>query len=136
MSEWLCPPGACAPLRRDCRRRRFAAADATKDRGGKEPEYGLEVRRALGGAYLARERHLVAPRAAQERLALAAEHAQAGNQALDLYAKELRLAQEEFNSITEEFTSNDLLGVAFSRFCIGNPTSVGGPAKRIHRTGP
>jgi tRNA modification GTPase len=69
--------------------------------------------------YLARERHLVALRAAQEHVALAAEHGQAGNQSLDLFAEELRLAQEELNSITGEFTSDDLLGVIFSRFCIG-----------------
>ncbi len=69
--------------------------------------------------YLARERHLIALRAAHEHLALAAEHAEAGNQSLDLFAEELRLAQEELNSITGEFTSDDLLGVIFSRFCIG-----------------
>jgi tRNA modification GTPase len=69
--------------------------------------------------YLARERHLVALRAAREHLSLAAEHAELGNQSLDLFAEELRLAQEELNSITGEFTSDDLLGVIFSRFCIG-----------------
>lgn len=69
--------------------------------------------------YLARERHLIALRAAQDHLALAAEHSDVGNQSLDLFAEELRLAQEELNSITGEFTSDDLLGVIFSRFCIG-----------------
>jgi tRNA modification GTPase len=69
--------------------------------------------------YLARERHLVALRAAQEHLGLAAEHADQNAQALDLFAEELRLAQEQLNSITGEFTSDDLLGVIFSRFCIG-----------------
>ncbi|CAN7553336.1 tRNA uridine-5-carboxymethylaminomethyl(34) synthesis GTPase MnmE [Trinickia sp. LjRoot230] len=69
--------------------------------------------------YLARERHLIALRGAQDHLALAAEHSDAGNQSLDLFAEELRLAQEELNSITGEFTSDDLLGVIFSRFCIG-----------------
>lgn len=69
--------------------------------------------------YLARERHLRALRAAQDHLALASEHGEAGNQSLDLFAEELRLAQEELNSITGEFTSDDLLGVIFSRFCIG-----------------
>ncbi|RKP45550.1 tRNA uridine-5-carboxymethylaminomethyl(34) synthesis GTPase MnmE [Trinickia fusca] len=69
--------------------------------------------------YLARERHLIALRAAQEHLALAAGHAEQGNHALDLFAEELRLAQEALNSITGEFTSDDLLGVIFSRFCIG-----------------
>ncbi len=69
--------------------------------------------------YLARERHLIALRAAQEHLALAAQHADQNSQALDLFAEELRLAQEQLNSITGEFTSDDLLGVIFSRFCIG-----------------
>ena len=30
-----------------------------------------------------------------------------------------RLAQERLNEITGEFTADDLLGVIFSRFCIG-----------------
>ena len=32
---------------------------------------------------------------------------------------QLRLAQDRLNSITGAFTSDDLLGVIFSRFCIG-----------------
>jgi tRNA modification GTPase len=69
--------------------------------------------------YLARERHLIALRAAAQHLQLAAEHADQNAQALDLFAEELRLAQDQLNSITGEFTSDDLLGVIFSRFCIG-----------------
>ncbi|WP_116135816.1 tRNA uridine-5-carboxymethylaminomethyl(34) synthesis GTPase MnmE [Trinickia diaoshuihuensis] len=69
--------------------------------------------------YLARERHLIALRAAQEHTALAQAHAQERAQSLDLFAEELRLAQDQLNSITGEFTSDDLLGVIFSRFCIG-----------------
>lgn len=69
--------------------------------------------------YLARERHLVALRAADEHLALAAAHAKQNARALDLFAEELRLVQNELNSITGAFTSDDLLGVIFSRFCIG-----------------
>lgn len=69
--------------------------------------------------FLARERHLIALKAAREHLALAAEHAALTSQALDLMAEELRLVQERLNSITGEFTSDDLLGVIFSRFCIG-----------------
>ncbi|WP_213765070.1 tRNA uridine-5-carboxymethylaminomethyl(34) synthesis GTPase MnmE [Caballeronia sp. dw_19] len=69
--------------------------------------------------YLARERHLIALRAAREHLAIAADHADQNSQALDLFAEELRLAQDQLNSITGEFTSDDLLGVIFSRFCIG-----------------
>ncbi|SAK43248.1 tRNA modification GTPase TrmE [Caballeronia arationis] len=69
--------------------------------------------------YLARERHLIALRTAAEHFALAADHADQNAQALDLFAEELRLGQDSLNSITGEFTSDDLLGVIFSRFCIG-----------------
>jgi tRNA modification GTPase len=73
--------------------------------------------------FLARERHLLALKAARDHLEMAAQHAakdsQINDQALDLLAEELRLAQERLNSITGEFTSDDLLGVIFSRFCIG-----------------
>lgn len=73
--------------------------------------------------FLARERHLLALKAARDHLEIAALHAakdsQINDQALDLLAEELRLAQERLNSITGEFTSDDLLGVIFSRFCIG-----------------
>jgi tRNA modification GTPase len=69
--------------------------------------------------YLARERHLIALRAAKEHLATATQQADQNAQALDLFAEELRLAQDQLNSITGEFTSDDLLGVIFSRFCIG-----------------
>ena len=41
---------------------------------------------------------------------MAAEQADQQAQALDLFAEELRLAQDHLNSITGEFTSDDLLG--------------------------
>lgn len=69
--------------------------------------------------YLARERHLIALKHAHEHLELAASYAAQNDQSLDLFAEELRLTQEKLNSITGEFTSDDLLGVIFSRFCIG-----------------
>jgi tRNA modification GTPase len=69
--------------------------------------------------YLARERHLIALKSARSHLEAAAGHAAVSDQALDLFAEELRLAQERLNSITGEFTPDDLLGVIFSRFCIG-----------------
>ena len=73
--------------------------------------------------FLARERHLLALKAARDYLEVAAEHVAKNNQisdhALDLFAEELRIAQERLNSITGEFTPDDLLGVIFSRFCIG-----------------
>jgi tRNA modification GTPase len=69
--------------------------------------------------YLARERHLIALREARKHLDAAAAHAAQDDQSLDLFAEELRLAQEQLSSITGEFTPDDLLGVIFSRFCIG-----------------
>lgn len=73
--------------------------------------------------FLARERHLLALKAARDHLNVAAELVSKNNQtsdhALDLFAEELRIAQERLNSITGEFTPDDLLGVIFSRFCIG-----------------
>jgi tRNA modification GTPase len=39
--------------------------------------------------------------------------------ALDLLAEELRLSQNALNTITGEFTPDDLLGVIFTSFCIG-----------------
>src|SRR5690606_17634890 len=73
--------------------------------------------------YLARERHLIALKSAHDHLEMAAQHAAHDSEttapALDLFAEELRLAQERLSSITGEFTSDDLLGVIFSRFCIG-----------------
>ena len=69
--------------------------------------------------YLARERHLIALRAAREHLEFARQHAMQDDQSLDLFAEELRLAQDQLSSITGQFTPDDLLGVIFSRFCIG-----------------
>ena len=69
--------------------------------------------------YLARERHLHALQLAHEHLEHAAYHAAQSDQALDLFAEELRLTQDSLSSITGAFSSDDLLGVIFSRFCIG-----------------
>ncbi|VVE26111.1 tRNA uridine-5-carboxymethylaminomethyl(34) synthesis GTPase MnmE [Pandoraea fibrosis] len=71
------------------------------------------------GVFLARERHLSALRAARDHIEMADAHARQNASALDLFAEELRLAQEQLSTITGEFTSDDLLGVIFSRFCIG-----------------
>ncbi len=69
--------------------------------------------------YLARERHLLALREAHEHLTIATQLATRGDDSLDLFAEELRLVQEQLSSITGAFTSDDLLGAIFSRFCIG-----------------
>ena len=69
--------------------------------------------------YLARERHLIALRNASRHLDYAGQHAAQTDQSLDLFAEELRLAQVQLSAITGEFSSDDMLGVIFSRFCIG-----------------
>ncbi|NCA26731.1 MAG: tRNA uridine-5-carboxymethylaminomethyl(34) synthesis GTPase MnmE, partial [Methylophilaceae bacterium] len=40
-------------------------------------------------------------------------------QKTEIVAENLRMAQEALNSITGEFTPDDLLGEIFSKFCIG-----------------
>ena len=65
--------------------------------------------------YLARERHVRA-------LEMARGHIEAAQRELprwELLAEELRLAHGALGSITGEFTTEDLLGQIFSRFCIG-----------------
>ncbi|MDQ0573251.1 tRNA modification GTPase [Variovorax paradoxus] len=71
------------------------------------------------GVYLARARHVQALGRVETHLELAASHLAAQAQLLDLLAEELRLAQNALNEITGEFGADDLLGVIFSRFCIG-----------------
>ncbi|CAG0938331.1 tRNA modification GTPase MnmE [Gallionellaceae bacterium] len=67
------------------------------------------------GVFMARERHVRALIAARDHLVRAAKVV---SQA-EFFAEELRLAQDHLNSITGEFTADDLLGQIFSRFCIG-----------------
>jgi tRNA modification GTPase len=66
-------------------------------------------------AFVARERHLRALTAAQTHLRASREQLPA----LELFAEELRLAQQALSEITGEFTADDLLGEIFGRFCIG-----------------
>ena len=65
--------------------------------------------------FIARERHLRALSDAAEHL----ETATAALPALEIFAEELRLAHKALQSITGEYTPDDLLGDIFSRFCIG-----------------
>lgn len=69
------------------------------------------------GVFLARERHLQALEQVADHLLRAADQLRSGT--TDLMAEELRLAQNALNQITGEFTSDDLLGEIFARFCIG-----------------
>ena len=71
------------------------------------------------GVFIARERHLHALRRVDAHLMEAAGLLARQAQALDLLAEELRLAQNALSEITGEFSADDLLGVIFSRFCIG-----------------
>ena len=68
------------------------------------------------GLFLARRRHTAALEAAQTELENAAL---CGSDQIELLAEHLRLAQAACSEITGEFTADDLLGVIFSRFCIG-----------------
>jgi tRNA modification GTPase len=80
-----------------------------------------EILRRIGwqpqeeGVFLARTRHLHCLRQAAGHLA---EGAVQSDQ-LELFAEELRLAQVALSQITGAFSSDDLLGEIFSRFCIG-----------------
>ena len=74
---------------------------------------------AAEGVYMARERHLQALRRVQTHLVEAAAHLDERVPSVELLAEELRLGQNALSEITGEFTSDDLLGVIFSRFCIG-----------------
>jgi tRNA modification GTPase len=67
------------------------------------------------GLFMARERHVHALQRARDHLEQAAREIDR----LELFAEELRQAQQELGTITGEFTSEDLLGEIFTRFCIG-----------------
>jgi tRNA modification GTPase len=71
------------------------------------------------GIYIARARHVLALARVDAHLVAAKEHLLGQARFLDLLAEELRLAQGALNEITGEFSSDDLLGVIFSSFCIG-----------------
>ena len=71
------------------------------------------------GVYIARARHVQALAQVDAHLEQAAAQLLIPSPALDLLAEELRLAQNALGAITGEFSSDDLLGVIFSSFCIG-----------------
>ncbi|MGE5387185.1 MAG: tRNA uridine-5-carboxymethylaminomethyl(34) synthesis GTPase MnmE [Betaproteobacteria bacterium] len=68
---------------------------------------------------IARERHLRTLAAARNHLEAAHQTIVGTAPPLELFAEELRLVQRALGEITGEFTAEDLLGVIFSRFCIG-----------------
>ena len=67
------------------------------------------------GVFMARERHLQALDRVQQHVSGAQHYLQQPQPALDVLAEELRLSQQALG----EITGDDLLGVIFSRFCIG-----------------
>ena len=71
------------------------------------------------GVFMARERHLDALHRVREQLLTAHRQLHSSKPALDLLAEDLRQAQLHLSDITGVFTSDDLLGEIFSRFCIG-----------------
>lgn len=69
--------------------------------------------------FMARERHLRALSQAQDHLNQAYALLNSQCPPLEFFAEELRLCHFALGEITGEFTADDLLGVIFSRFCIG-----------------
>ncbi len=71
------------------------------------------------GLYIARTRHVQALHRARQHMSQARGHADRGDAVLELVAEELRLAHHALGEITGQFTTEDLLGEIFGRFCIG-----------------
>jgi tRNA modification GTPase len=71
------------------------------------------------GTILARRRHLDCLDRAATHLEQSQQFAADGNRSLELFAEELRLAQDQLGQITGKMLPDDLLGKIFSQFCIG-----------------
>ena len=71
------------------------------------------------GVFMARTRHVEALKRTLQHVEAAVGLAARGDAVLELLAEELRLAHDALGEITGAFTPDDLLGVIFSRFCIG-----------------
>ena len=71
------------------------------------------------GVFTARARHVDALQRTRAHLLQATAQARRAAAALDLFAEELRLAHDALGEITGAFSSDDLLGEIFGRFCIG-----------------
>jgi tRNA modification GTPase len=74
---------------------------------------------AAAGTFIARARHVSALERARACLDAALQRIDANPPALELFAEELRAAQEALSAITGRFSADDLLGEIFGRFCIG-----------------
>jgi tRNA modification GTPase len=71
------------------------------------------------GVIVARRRHLDCLDRASTHLDQSQQFAANGNISLELFAEELRLAQDQLGQITGKLLPDDLLGKIFSQFCIG-----------------
>jgi len=71
------------------------------------------------GVIVARRRHLDCLDRAATHLNQSQQFAANGNISLELFAEELRLAQDQLGQITGKLLPDDLLGKIFSQFCIG-----------------
>jgi tRNA modification GTPase len=69
-------------------------------------------------SFIARERHLISLRGALKHIEIASERV-SDHSHWELLAEELRIAQQELNKITGDFSSDVLLGEIFSNFCVG-----------------
>ena len=69
--------------------------------------------------FIARTRHIEAIKKAQFHLEESGKYLSRGNSALELFAEELRLTQENLGEITGKLLADDLLGKIFGSFCIG-----------------
>ena len=69
--------------------------------------------------FMARQRHVDALVLCGQHLEQAFEFSKQDDRILDLFAEELRLAHDSLGEITGRLLPDDLLGLIFSRFCIG-----------------
>lgn len=117
----------------------FNKIDLLQERSGNEPDMislsvktgeGLDtlvarLKRIAGesesgeGDFLARTRHLDCLARAADHLKLVSGGVVGRTVGLDIAAEELRLAGNALGEIVGETTSDDLLGMIFSKFCIG-----------------
>ncbi len=75
----------------------------------------LGINDASEDAFVARQRHVVV----LDKMIGSLHSAQEQVDALELFSEELRIAQQELETLTGETTTEDLLGDIFSSFCIG-----------------
>lgn len=78
----------------------------------------VDMSSTTDGLFMARERHVACLRRAAEHLRTA-EGMQGDFCMMELLAEELRLAGAALGDILGETTADDLLGIIFSKFCIG-----------------